>query len=125
MKGFDEGACQADRKREQGALENDVEQGNRRAPRAADIGGANAKSANRTRTKTNQDTLDLERGAVSEAQTGRESDDAVRRKRRQQTTLRRLQVLPKMETGQAIPGPCKKADKERGTRAKALQEDQE
>jgi hypothetical protein len=36
---------------------------------------------------------------------GRKSGDDVRRKRWPRPTLQRLQVLPKMETGQAIPGP--------------------
>ncbi len=54
---------------------------------------------------------------------GRESDDDVRRKQRQQPTLWRLQVLPKMETGQAIPGhekrqASKEAQEQRHGRAR-------
>ena len=48
----------------------DVEWGNRSAPRAADTGGAAAKSANKSRSETNQDTSDVEQKA-SEAQTGK------------------------------------------------------
>jgi hypothetical protein len=55
----------------------DVERGNRSAPRAADTGGAAAKSANKSRTETNQDTSDVEQEA-SEAQTGKRK----RRRRR-------------------------------------------
>jgi hypothetical protein len=52
---------------------------------------------------------------------GRESGGDVRRKRRQLPTLLLLQVLPKVEAGQAIPGPQEKASQERGTGAKARQ----
>ena len=48
----------------------DVGQGNRSAPRAADVGGAAAKSAKKTRKETNQEASDVE-DAVSESQAGK------------------------------------------------------
>jgi hypothetical protein len=48
----------------------DVERGNRSAPRAADIGEAIAKSAKKSRTKTNQDASDIDQEAGLEAPTG-------------------------------------------------------
>jgi hypothetical protein len=49
---------------------------------------------------------------------GRESGGDARR---QLPTLLLVQVLPKVETGQAIPGPQEKASQEKGTGAKARQ----
>ncbi len=75
----------------------DVGQGNWSAPRAADVDGAAAKSAKKTRKETNQEASDVE-GAVLESQAGK-------KKRRRRPMLLRLKMLPKVETGQAIPGP--------------------
>jgi hypothetical protein len=62
---------QTDRAGQRIATRKDVERGNRSAPRAADAGGAATKSANKSRTKTNQDAAsDVEREATS-AQAGK------------------------------------------------------
>ena len=87
------------------ASRKEVERGNRSAPRAADAGGAATKSANRSRTETNQDASDVEQEASS-AQPGK-------RKRRRRPEAKATADAPTppsaAESGDRAsdPGPMK------------------
>ena len=104
----------------------DVERGNRSAPRAADIGGAIAKSAKKSRTKTNQDASDIDQEAGSEAQTGTKK----RRRRPAEAKVAADAPAPPSaaESGDRAsdPGPRKKGKPGMRRRRKgAAQKDQE
>jgi hypothetical protein len=100
----------------------DVERGNRSAPRPADVGGATAQSANKTRFETNQDALEVEQGAVSEAQTGKR-----KRRRRPAEAKTAADAPPPPSAAQSggrasDPGPARKGKPGKRHRSKGTAE---
>ena len=100
----------------------DVERGNRSAPRPADVGGATAQSANKTRFETNQDVLEVDQGAVSEAQTGKR-----KRRRRPAEAKTAADAPPPPSAAQSggrasDPGPARKGKPGKRHRSKGTAE---